>query len=453
MGKWLYDDAMYRFAQPEPSYWESTRGDTEPGSTPLETDEQCEIAIIGGGYTGLSAAYHLSRNHSIDVRVLEAGHIGWGASGRNGGFCTIGGDGLGGETMVRRYGLDNARHYYRSQVEAVKLVLDLIDEEKIDTYRQSDAEIALACSPKGFKALKAHAEFQFRTLGLDASVLEAEAVREKYLDSPLQCGATILRPAFGLHPLRYIRGLAAAAVRSGARVHHDCEVIEWSCDGATHVLRTVNATVRARKVILATNGFLPEHLHAKFAGQVLPMISAIIVTRPLSAEDLAAQAWQTECPTITALNLLNYFRLLPDGRFLFGGRGSASGSRDSTEQNFQKLRARFREVFPGWRDVDIEYQWHGLVCMTRRLTPGIGLLDDDPSVLFGFGYHGNGVNTATWVGKQLADWAASGTTKAPATIPPQILGLPGRFPLAGLRLRYIQAALAGLRLADRINQA
>ena len=95
MGKWLYDDAMYRFDSPQPSYWEATAGGGDAPGKPLSSDESCDVAIIGGGYTGLSAAYHLCRDYDLDVRVLEAGHIGWGASGRNGGFCSIGGDGLG----------------------------------------------------------------------------------------------------------------------------------------------------------------------------------------------------------------------------------------------------------------------------------------------------------------------------------------------------------------------
>ena len=179
------------------------------------------------------------------------------------------------------------------------------------------------------------------------------------------------------------------------------------------------------------------------------MISAIIVTRPMTEGEQAVQAWQTECPTITALNLLNYFRMLPDGRFMFGGRGSANGNPDSTAENFEKLRARFHELFPGWRDIQIDYQWHGLVCMTRRLTPGIGMVDDDPSILFGFGFHGNGVNSATWTGQQLAAWIGSGTQKMPSTIPGVVHGLPGRFPMPGLRLQYIKAGIAIRQFLDR----
>ena len=85
----LYDDDMYRFDQPQPSYWEATAGQSDVRAEPLTTDASCEVAIIGGGYTGLSAAYHLAKYHNIEARVLEAGHIGWGASGRNGGFCSI----------------------------------------------------------------------------------------------------------------------------------------------------------------------------------------------------------------------------------------------------------------------------------------------------------------------------------------------------------------------------
>jgi glycine/D-amino acid oxidase-like deaminating enzyme len=158
----IYHDNMYRFGKPEPSYWEATQGETELQAAALSSNEQCEVAIIGGGYTGLSAAYHLCRDHQVDARVLEAGHIGWGASGRNGGFCSIGGSSLDIDKMIRGYGLDETRKYYHSQVEAVKLVYDLIREEQIDSPVQGDAELNVACTPKAFEGGGIHVAAHLR---------------------------------------------------------------------------------------------------------------------------------------------------------------------------------------------------------------------------------------------------------------------------------------------------
>ena len=447
----LYDQNMYRFAAPEPSFWEATPGDTALAAEPLAGDEQCEVAIIGGGYTGLSAAYHLCRDVAAEVRVLEAGHIGWGASGRNGGFCSIGGSSLDMDAMISRFGLEESRKYYQSQVEAVELVREIITEEGIDTPLQGDAELEVACSPKAFAELAVSAEKQQRLFGLDSSVMSRDRFRERYFDCPQLHGASILRPTFGLHPLRYVRGLAAAAERRGAILHPASEVIEWRRDGATHVLTTSGGSVRARYVVLATNGFTPEHLLADLHGRTLPIISAIAVTRPMSDDELAAHAWQTESPAITSFDLLNYFRVLPDKRFMWGGRGSSSGAAAGAARNFDKLLAGLQSTFPEWRDIAIEFRWHGLICMTRRLTPAIGRLDDDPTVFFGFGYHGNGVNTATWSGKKIAEWlghSRSDDAAVPVALPAPVRGMSGRFPLPSLRLLYVQARVAMLRFTD-----
>ena len=442
---------MYRFGEPEPSFWEATPGGTALAAEPLLRDEQCEVAIIGGGYTGLSAAYHLGRDHQVDARVLEAGHIGWGASGRNGGFCSIGGSSLDMDDMISRFGLHETRKYYQSQVDAVKLVREIISEEGIDSPMQGDAELEVACSPKTYAEVQETANQQQRLLGLDTRVLTREQFREQYFDFPDLQGASTLRPTFGLHPLRYVRGLAAAAERKGAVLHPHSEVVEWANDGIFHVLTTRGGTLRARYVVLATNGFTPEHLLPAFHGRSLPIISAIVVTRPLSDDELAAHAWQTDSPAITSYDLLNYFRLLPDKRFLWGGRGSSSGAPAGAARNFAALISRLHAVFPGWRKVEIDYRWHGLICMTRRLTPAIGRLDDDPSVFFGFGFHGNGVNTATWAGQKISDWLGGsriGDRRKPDSLPAVVRGLSGRFPLASLRLLHVQARIALFRLTD-----
>ena len=180
----IYHEDMYRFEHPEPSYWEASQGNAELAAEALRCDEQCEVAIIGGGYTGLSAAYHLCRDHQVDVRVLEAGHIGWGASGRNGGFCSIGGSSLGIDDMIRRHGLVETRKYYHSQAEAVKLVHDIIGEEEIDSPLQGDAVLKVACTPKAFDEVRHYTENRMRLLGLNAGVLTREEFREQYFDFP-----------------------------------------------------------------------------------------------------------------------------------------------------------------------------------------------------------------------------------------------------------------------------
>lgn len=452
--RFLYDDDMYRFDVPQQSYWEASGGRSALAAKPLSSDERCDVAVIGGGYTGLSAAYHLGKNHAIAARVLDAGHLGWGASGRNAGFCGVGGTSLSLQQMMGKYGLEETRRFYRSQIQAVELVQTILADESIDADARGEVELEVAPSPKAFARLAEHATRQRELLGLDNRVLSAGEFRERYFDSAELYGAVVQRPAFSLHPVRYLFGLAAAAERAGAALHPHSEVLEWTKHGGDHVLVTRGGTLRARRVVFATNGFMPEHLHRAFRGRSLPMISAIVVTRPLSSDELASQNWRTTEQAITSKRILNYYRLLPDGRLLFGGRGHATGSDEGASRTFAALTNRIGRIWPGFANVPIEYRWHGLICITMRLTPAIGRLADDGSVFFAYGYHGNGVNTATWSGKQLADWLAgssAGGDRAPDSLPAMMRGISPQFPLARLRLRYLQARLAVFRLQDALD--
>ncbi|NCF51871.1 FAD-dependent oxidoreductase [Gammaproteobacteria bacterium] len=445
-----FDENLYRFDKPQPSYWEAT---AEPGrfdNAPLQTQESCDVAIIGGGYTGLSAALHLARDYDIDVRVLEAGHFGWGASGRNGGFCCTGGTGVHRQELVRLVGLDNAREYYASQVAAVELVRQLASDESIDFQAQGSAEVEVAHTRRAYARLQEDHDLLTNSLGLEADLYSAGECRERFYDSTEQFGALVTRPTFGLHPLRYCIGLATAAHRHGAKLHSHSEVVEWSTDGAgEHRLMTRAGSLRARKVIFACNGFMQERLRNDFFGRTIPVISAIVVTRPLSEDEKAAQNWKTDNPAANSRRILNYFRLLPDGRFLFGGRGDIRGSEQNEQRTYENLIGTLRQIWPNWRNVEIEYRWHGLICMTASLCPTLGRLDNDDSVFFGFGYHGNGVNTATWTGKQLADWIGNG--REPEGLPAIVRGLSRKYPLPGLRKGYLGLGLFVSRQLDRFR--
>ncbi len=136
----LFHPSLYRFDEAQPSYWEASGGTPNLRGTKLDGDQQCDVAIIGGGYTGLSAAYHLARDYQVDARVLEAGHIGWGASGRNGGFCCLGSTKLSVKTQIARFGIEETRAYHRCLVDAVETVRAFGQDEAIDFLPQGDAE-------------------------------------------------------------------------------------------------------------------------------------------------------------------------------------------------------------------------------------------------------------------------------------------------------------------------
>lgn len=277
----LYHPAHYDRDRLPESYWEAVGRPEPEGALPLERDLEVEVAIIGGGYTGLAAAWHLAREHGIGAAVLEAGPIGWGASGRNGGFCGLGGSRLGYAALRQRFGLEAAARFFDVQKAGIRLVRDLAEGEGIDLEAAGEGEHLVAHAASRWHALENRAGEVQRLFGERWALWRKPELAERLLRSPMAHGCLVIPHGFGLNPLRYVRGLARAAASHGARVCPRTPVSAWRKEGGRHRLSTPGGTVIASRVLVATNGYTPEGLAPSWlGGRVLPALSSIIVTRP-----------------------------------------------------------------------------------------------------------------------------------------------------------------------------
>jgi len=431
-----------------PSYWAETAGPEPAGTPTLAADRRADVAVIGGGYTGLAAAYRLAGTHGLDTVVLEANRIGWGASGRNGGFALITMGKVPLDERIRHWGVDAARRSIALGIEAVETVRDFITREQIACDAQPDGSFLVAHRADMTATLQERARLYREVIGyagveyFDGPRLE----REGLLRGAEAHGALRTRDAFGLHPMKYVRGLARAAQRRGATLYAQSPVVAWRREGGDHVLVTPGGTVRARKVIMATNGYTPEGLHRFFHGRILPATSNIIVTRPLGeAEWREVGMLGTQVYSDTR-HLLFYWRRLPDDRMLFGGRAGVLNTPRGLRMRRRRLEAAMARKWPALRGVGSEYFWHGRVCLSRDLSPHVSTVDGDPSVAYAMAYLGSGVAMATYCGGLVADLVAG--KDVPRDTPLTAAGL-RRYPLPALRSTYLAGAYVVYSAKDR----
>jgi glycine/D-amino acid oxidase-like deaminating enzyme len=208
----------------------------------------------------------------------------------------------------------------------------------------------------------------------------------------------------------------------------------WDRDGPRHRLVTAGGTVTAQRVVLAANGFASDGLHPRLDGRAIPVISNIGVTRVLTADEKSSIAWLSDQVAADTRNLLSYFRLLPEGRFLLGMRGDIHGTAGGGARMRAAVVARIARQFPTLAGVELTHFWRGPVCVTASLTPSVGLLPDDPTIGHAFAWHGSGINGAQVGGRLLAEVLAG---KPQSHIPAPCRGLAPRLPFPGLRPWYV----------------
>ena len=443
----IYHPSLYDRQTFHPSYWAAQV--SPPSYAPLAGDTQVEVAIIGGGYAGLSSALHLARDHGIQALVLEAGAIGWGASGRNAGFNTLPASKLSAKEVFQRWPEAEARAFFAAQREGQALVYELAQEESFDLQACGSGIFQVAHSP-GAQAELAEEGRQLTRAGIPSRLLSASEFASVGHAGPDQFGALHMLEGGGINPLQLTHGLASAAARHGAHICPHSPMQHWRKHAGWHELITPNGTVRARQVVLASNAYRDSEEPAALQNRVLPAISNILVTRPLSEAQWQAIGLHNLAPMSDTRMLVSYYRRLADGRLLFGARSDTWGDPRHDGKMRAALEQLIQKKFPDCGVLESEFFWRGLVSVTRKMLPTWGRAPDDASVLFNLGCFGSGVNTAAWMGRAMARSIAG----KPPTVNENsavFRQLPARLPSSpwlqrkGLQLAYLHYALQDRR--------
>ncbi|MDD7969606.1 NAD(P)/FAD-dependent oxidoreductase [Roseinatronobacter alkalisoli] len=430
----LYESAGYDAAIWPESYWRAS-GPMQQAHAGLHGAICVDVAVIGAGYAGLNAALELVERFGLRVAVLDAAQPGWGASGRNGGFCCLGGSMLDARAIMRRAGQDAAREWQAFEHAAIARVRDNLQRYDIDAQTTETGEVLLAHSPRAWAGMQAEALTDGGAALWDRQDLQAQG-----LATAAYYGGRYSPHGFGLHPFAYVTGLARAAAGAGVRIFGDSRVTGLQPDGAGWVLRTAQGQVRATQVVIATNGYTDERLPRWIVRRTLPVLSNIMVTRPLSSAELAAQGWTRHLMAYDARMMLHYFRLLPDGRFLFGARDGTSFAPDAVARFTTRARTEYEVIFPHLAQAETEYSWNGLVCLTGSRAPYIGPVPGAGGLWLALGWHGNGVAAASEGGRRVAR-AVMGDASAPPALlrrPPPRFMFPRKL---GLRMAMAAAAV------------
>ena len=387
-----------------PTYWIGTAGPPPEDDGPVAGDMDVDVAIIGSGFTGLSAAIFLAQEHGIKATVLEANRSSWGCSTRNGGQAQCASGRLKRSQWISRYGLDTALALHRECLEGMETFKELIRD--IDCEPQPGGHLYIAHRPKVMPTLAKEVDCLREVFKYDARLLDAGTVKREWVDDREAAGAMHEPEGIGIHAGKLAFGYLEKARALGVKVHPASPVQGWETRNGVHHLRTPGGTVRARAVGIATGGYTSQTLHRELKNRLLPILSNSIVTRPLTQSEIDACNFRTRQVLTDTRVLRHYYRLLPDNRLQIGSRSAITG-RDAPQKKYEQFLVNdLQRKFPALAGIPIEYSWWGWVDVAHDMMPRIFQPDPSQSMYYALGYGGNGVMYSAQAGRRLAQWIA-----------------------------------------------
>jgi glycine/D-amino acid oxidase-like deaminating enzyme len=423
----------------EKNYWLETTA--IPQADPSRAlPDSVDVAIIGSGVTGLSAAIALAKR-GMQTAVLEAETFGWGASSRNGGMVLTGMK-LPVPTLISRYGRERVKRMYAATLASVDCVEQIVREEKIECDFARCGHLEVACKQAHFDGYAESARLIEKEFNHTLRIVPKAKLHEE-IGSDIYFGGLVDETSAGLNPARYVAGLAAAAQRVGAAMFDNTlvtDVRRSSNGGARFQLSTSKGSLTAREVILATGAYTTKATPA-LRRKIIPIGSYIIATEVLE-EDLARQLSPQNRMIYDSRHFLHYYRLTPDRRMLFGGRAAFFPESESTvRQSAEILRRGMIHVYPQLRNVEVEFVWGGTLDFALDVMPHTGQTD---GMHYSVGYAGHGVAIGTYLGTKIADVICGQPNDIPfdgIPFPTPPLGLRSghtwALPLAGMYYRFL----------------
>jgi glycine/D-amino acid oxidase-like deaminating enzyme len=395
------------------NYWLDTV--RMPTGTPGDFAERVDVAVIGAGFTGLSAARTLARG-GASVAVLEANSIGWGASSRNGGMVLTGLK-LSPEILAARYGMEATRRMYAASLASIDLVEEIVREENIECDFSRCGHLEVACKQSHFESYARSVELIAREFNHQLKVISKDQLRNE-IGSNIYYGGIVDEVSAGINPARYVAGLGQAALKAGARIHENTRVqsiVRAAHNGEPGFWLTISrGPLFARDVLIGTSGYTSNATPA-LQKKIIPIGSFIIATERLP-ETLARELSPRNRMIYDSKHYLYYYRLTPDNRMLFGGRAAFfPETRNTIHKSAEILRRGMIGVYPQLRDIKVEYAWGGTLDFCFDTMPHAGRMD---GLHYAVGYAGHGVAMATYLGTKIAEEMISGSSGNPyANIP------------------------------------
>lgn len=422
-----------------PSVWNATAAPAAALPT-LEQDIQVDCAVIGGGFTGLNAARHLSKR-GASCCVLEANDAGWGASGRNGGMAVLRYK-YGWAELARQHGSEETLLLYRLVFDAVDSLEANVRELGLDGGFARYGHITAAYTPKHAQSLADDVQWLASCANDTTPRLLDKPAAAELIGSTLYSGGYLDPRAAGVHPLQYARELAAALAGASIPIYVNTPVSRVVTDAAGCVLHTPKGKVRAKTVIVASNAYtelfpLPQGLKQR----LVPVTTSVVATRTLPDDLYNTLLPQNHLVTDTRY-LVNYFRRVPGNRLLFGGRGSLTGKEKPGIYN--NLVRGVYDLYPQLRSVGMEHQWSGKVAVTMDNFPHVGQHSD--RVFYAYGYGGRGVALTHLLGKLVAEAALGASVNASA-----MSRAMGAVPFHSYRLPFMNMVAFYYRLRDQLK--